>query len=176
MIRLFVVMALLLLALPARAQDGDPGLFNRLADELQTTAPPATSAKARPDLLFPDLPDGYIPDDATRTAMDQSVRAYYEYRRDQFEHRLNVFKWQYNSSRTIFVVVVLIVVVGLYFSWMQFHDALKRGKDLPATEFDASAKSFKVSSPILGVIILLLSLVFFYLYLVHVYPITEVGG
>jgi len=30
-----------------------------------------------------------------------------------------------------------------------------------------------VSSPVLGVVILVISLAFFYLYLVHVYPISE---
>jgi hypothetical protein len=42
------------------------------------------------------------------------------------------------------------------------------------TEFEASAKGIKVSSPVLGVIILVISLAFFYLYLVYVYPISEI--
>jgi hypothetical protein len=42
------------------------------------------------------------------------------------------------------------------------------------TQFEANFKGIKVSSPVLGVIILTLSLLFFYLYLVYVYPITEV--
>ncbi len=42
------------------------------------------------------------------------------------------------------------------------------------TEIVASVKGIKVSSPILGVIILVISLLFFYLYLVYVYPITEI--
>jgi hypothetical protein len=41
------------------------------------------------------------------------------------------------------------------------------------TEIVASVKGIKVSSPILGVIILVVSLLFFYLYLAYVYPIQE---
>jgi hypothetical protein len=43
-----------------------------------------------------------------------------------------------------------------------------------ATEIDLSTSSVKVSSPVLGVIILVISLAFFCLYLVYVYPISEV--
>ena len=41
------------------------------------------------------------------------------------------------------------------------------------TSLEASAQGIKVSSPVLGVIILSLSLLFFYLYLSFVYPIQE---
>ena len=43
----------------------------------------------------------------------------------------------------------------------------------PVTSFSASATGISVSSPVLGVIILVISLAFFYLYLVYVYPISE---
>lgn len=39
---------------------------------------------------------------------------------------------------------------------------------------ELSTSGIKVSSPVLGVIILALSLAFFYLYLVYVYPIKEI--
>jgi hypothetical protein len=39
---------------------------------------------------------------------------------------------------------------------------------------DLSTAGLKVSSPVLGVIILVISLAFFYLYLVYVYPISEI--
>ena len=42
------------------------------------------------------------------------------------------------------------------------------------TELSLSLREVKVRSPVLGVIILTISLAFFYLYLVHVYPIRNV--
>ena len=42
------------------------------------------------------------------------------------------------------------------------------------TQLEFSEKGFSLSSPVLGVVILGLSLAFFYLYLVYVYPITNV--
>jgi len=49
-------------------------------------------------------------------------------------------------------------------------------KDLPeeATGFIFSSKSIQVKSQVLGVIILVISLAFFYLYLVYVYPLENV--
>jgi hypothetical protein len=43
-----------------------------------------------------------------------------------------------------------------------------------ATRFEISAKGLVVNSSVLGVIILTLSIAFFYLYLVYVYPIQNV--
>jgi hypothetical protein len=62
---------------------------------------------------------------------------------------------------------------------MQFHAGLRRrGPAAPGeaeeTEFSLSLSDVKVRSPVLGVIILTISLAFFYLYLVHVYPIRNV--
>lgn len=42
------------------------------------------------------------------------------------------------------------------------------------TTLEAGSGGIKVSSPVLGVIILVISFLFFYLYLVHIYPITEI--
>jgi hypothetical protein len=44
----------------------------------------------------------------------------------------------------------------------------------PITELEASLTGIKVSSPVLGVIILALSFLFFYLYIKFVYPIHEI--
>lgn len=116
---------------------------------------------------------GYVPDPATVIALDLLYRASYEHRTRALDHRQAVFAWQHRSSQIIFAIVVAIVGVGLYFSWMQFTAANCRGGAPGLTEIEGSTTGFKVSSPVLGVVILLLSLAFFYLYLVHVYPIAE---
>ena len=111
-------------------------------------------------------------------AMRKALTAYYEYRVNGYQHRQRVFAWQLLSSRIIFVMVILLVLVGIYFSWMQFRSALKGGSAFGErphdTTFEASTTGFKLSSPVLGVIILALSLAFFYLYLLYVYPITDI--
>ncbi len=120
-----------------------------------------------PETLSADL----LGEEGAKT-MRLSLRSYYQYRIEGFEHRTRIFQWQHFSTRIIFWMVILIVLAGLYFSWMQFH-ATKDSTQLPETTLEASAKGFKVSSPVLGVIILAISLAFFYLYLVHIYPIVN---
>ncbi len=127
--------------------------------------------------LLPKLVNPDILDEAGVKSMQSALKGYYDYRVKGFDHRARVFEWQLLSSRMIFVLVVLIVVVGLYFSWLQFIAGLRENAnpEKMSTTVEASPTGgIKVSSPVLGVIILTLSLVFFYLYLVHVYPITEV--
>jgi hypothetical protein len=41
------------------------------------------------------------------------------------------------------------------------------------SEFSFSKDGFRISSPVLGLMILVVSLGFFYLYLVYVYPIND---
>jgi len=128
---------------------------------------------------------------------------YFAYQRFALAHREGVFRWQLLSSEITFVVVVFLVLVGVFFSWLQFTAELPRsrqaGRGNRATEKLVGAESagvdhdaqevvvrtqsagqvkagpegIEVSSPVLGVIILTLSLLFFYLYLKFVYPIHE---
>ena len=111
-------------------------------------------------------------------ACHAALTEYYAYRQHGLEHRQKVFAWQHRSSIAIFVVVVLLVFAGIYFAAVQFHHGLRQPKGFAgaglATELEASAKGIKVTSPVLGVIILVISLAFFYLYLAFVYPINEI--
>lgn len=117
-------------------------------------------------------------DSITKNKQLEALRAYFDYRSIGFKHRQEVFDWQLFSTKVIFVVVILLVIAGIYFSGVQFHNSLKAQKSLETkeeiTELEASLKGIKISSPILGVIILTISFLFFYLYLIHVYPIQEI--
>ena len=179
---------------PGFAQEGEPpaetatGRIDQMIQSNESGGPiidaaagagsPSGSSEAVPadTGLLPDLVDqGVLGEDGVRS-MRAALKAYYDYRVRGFDHRSRVFEWQLLSSRLIFILVILIVAVGLYFSWLQFVAGLKEGAaDKLSTSLEASPTSgIKVSSPVLGVIILTLSLAFFYLYLVHVYPIGEI--
>ena len=73
------------------------------------------------------------------------------------------------------------VFCGIFFSGIQFYKSMTLSKveggeamDTGVTEFEASTSGIKVTSSVLGIIVLVISLVFFYLYLVYVYPISEI--
>jgi len=146
----------------------------------------------------PDLMEGF---DATLVP-DSLAKDYYAARKEFYisslQHRRRVFDWQHASSIIIFWVVIIIVFIGLIFSGIQFYISMqsslagkkkRRTKNALAesqpetveshspevAEFEASLQGIKVKSSVLGIIILGISLAFFYLYLAHVYPISEVG-
>jgi hypothetical protein len=66
------------------------------------------------------------------------------------------------------------VFTGVFFAPLQFFGfgQHKAGSPDGQTEFAASFKGFNVKSPVLGVVILAMSLALFFLYLKYVYPIT----
>jgi hypothetical protein len=179
-IRLAAAALLILFAGPAVAQSDDGqspssdspvGRVGELTDSLESGVPIFDQATQ------PELVDLGRLDEAGEASLKAALKAYYDQQKQGFDHRSRVFEWQLLSSKLIFGLVVLIVAVGLFFSWLQFMAGLREDADPQkmSTTLEASPTAgIKVSSPVLGVIILTLSLVFFYLYLVHVYPIEEI--
>lgn len=128
-------------------------------------------------LQAPVMISGKLMDAEGQAAMQAALKAYYDYRTEGYDHRKRVFEWQLLSSRIIFVVVITLVGAGIYFSWLQFRADLKttdKEGNRGVSTLEASTSGIKVSSPVLGVIILVISLLFFYLYLQYVYPIEEI--
>jgi hypothetical protein len=129
--------------------------------------------------IMPEAPEVFSEDPAVKTQYLEALREYYRYRVTGYQHRQRVFAWQLFSSKFIFVMVLLLEFLGMYFAALQFHAGLKfLKKGLPEeagfkTDLEAEVGKIKVSSPVLGVVILSLSLAFFYLYLLYVYPIQE---
>lgn len=131
--------------------------------------------------IHPPPPPIEIPDQhPAEEAYLAALKEYYAYRISGLQHRSQVFQWQFFSSKVIFVTVLALVFLGIYFAAIQFHIGLRRkGKmettnEEKQTELVVSTKEIKVSSSVLGVIILVISLAFFYLYLIYVYPIEEI--
>ncbi|SRR5216684_8483204 len=108
----------------------------------------------------------------------------FNYSAEAILHRRDVLDWQLFAGKMIFVVVALLVLSGLGFAYLQFRNAakvaLKRPKngqvDSPVADLELGLQKIRVSSSILGVIILGFSMAFFYLYLVYVFPIVQLGG
>jgi hypothetical protein len=137
----------------------------------------ATGGSPSADAASPVAPPEWLKDAATNQLFLQAMGDYYRYRSSGLQHRSRVFEWQLFSSKVIFATVLMLVGAGMVFAAIQFHAGMRRApgeEALDVTEVNLSATSVKVSSPVLGVIILVISLAFFYLYLVYVYPISEI--
>jgi hypothetical protein len=145
--------------------------------------------------LYDELDDSDFTRQLEKEAEDDKLRAEwrnrfaaadYEYDIAALKHRRASLHWQLTSSKIIFWVVIGIVLSGIIFSALQFRIALTlaRRRQSPkgevaiaaepaVTSLKASWQGIEVSSSLLGVIILIISLLFFALYLKFIYPVTE---
>jgi hypothetical protein len=119
----------------------------------------------------------------TKSKYEESLRAGYDYQTYSYAHAKRTFDWQDWSGRIIFWMVISLVGSGLVFSSIHFYVGLRQqvvtsdkkpesGDE--ATEFEATLQGIKLKSSVLGLLILSMSMVFFYMYLKFVYPITNI--
>jgi hypothetical protein len=135
--------------------------------------------------------DGFTSDEVQQEVLNaqkaqyQFEKARFDYYRESLDNTKRVFGWQYVSSIILFFVIILIVLTGIVFAAIQFKIAMKKATQpavpgaeatpMAASELELSLKGVKVNSSVLGIVILVISLAFFYLYLIYVYPVTEVN-
>jgi hypothetical protein len=80
-------------------------------------------------ILPPPLKPVYKKDSTTIAKYYESVTRYFEYRVSGYEHREKVFSWQLLSSKIIFFSVLFMLLVGVYFSYLQFKKAIKENSN-----------------------------------------------
>ena len=148
---------------------------------------PVRDESAKADKLREMKPQALPPgedDPKLRARYLEAMDKYFDYYTAGYLQRQRVFEWQLISSKIIFVLVTLLVASGVYFAALHFHEGMRRQvgelanaapksvsaqderplarvEDSAITTFSASAKGIAVSSPVLGVIILVISLAFF---------------
>lgn len=115
---------------------------------------------------------------------DTLRKSYEQHYLFQIDHNHRTFDWHLLSSKIIFYMVMFLVLSGITFSGLQFYKSVLEKKSRPKgalppeadkpenSTIKASLQGIEVSSPVLGILILIISLLFFYLYLVYVYPVT----
>jgi len=137
--------------------------------------------------------------DITRLKFEIAKEQYFEnqysqYFTDNLNHRKQTFDWQLFSTKVIFLTVIIIVICGLIFSGIQFYQSFKQTnylhklinseniekaehiKGFDKTEIELSTSNgIKINSSIVGLIILSISIAFFYLYILYVYPINQIN-
>jgi hypothetical protein len=138
----------------------------------------------------------------TKAACEASAKAAFDHQVWLLQYRERAYEAHHRYTLWVFVLVCALVVLGMYLSLREFNldsrrrEALiaqltkrlkrlsgQKGQDSAAEHGDGGASTsttlgidatgVKVTSPVLGVIILVLSMGFFYLYLKTVYPINE---
>lgn len=88
--------------------------------------------------------------------------------------RVEIFERQLIYDPIILVVVIVIVFSGIYLSYLQVKRDLG-ANSAQESSIEITRDGVKVSSSVIGLLILVISLAFFYLYLTQVYTIRELG-
>lgn len=160
-------------------QNGQPGLIDNCTKVFTPLKPPAQSAPISGEAKAPAA--ALTDKDSARVSASQADYAVWE---NDFNRR--TYENQLVQTRIIFVVVLLLVSAGLLFSWIQFQHSFHmkvRTKGNKATDQVAATgahtdeeirlgrEGVVIHSAYLGVIILAISMAFFFLYLEFVYPI-----
>ena len=117
----------------------------------------------------------------------QDYKEYY-YRTYQHElavSQLNAFKWQATASKILIWVVVIVCLSGVVFSGYQLWRATAPGPigggadgkpaDPLATNVELSWQNVRVTSSVIGLVVLVISVAYLYLFLKEVYHIEIVG-
>lgn len=110
--------------------------------------------------------------------------AYYDHLQRMNRVTEGKFLWQDRASEVTLWLVVFIVLAGVSLAVFQLWIAFHRGGQITETSLELSASNFRVTSSVVGVIVLLISVAFLYLFLKEVYHVdmvdiqagNEVGG
>ena len=148
--------------------------------------------------FHPDILKDELPDSLSRCISDAEKKysvEFYAYQSSNLEHRSKTFAWQLFASKIIFIIVMIIVLSGLVLSYLHFYKSLSPAgvlplkqvsptddtvqteqmkQNLPVNEIEISLTGIKINSSIIGLIILVISIAFLYMYLIYVFPIKEV--
>jgi hypothetical protein len=171
--------------------DPDAAAEKRLTDAFIQSKTPDP---ARALLVEKAIHDCYVTDtDVCNRALTLHDRQW----KEEFDERS--YRWHLFSTKLIFFLVILIVVFGLYITYVQFnrdyHDwsppqhhladtaksdvtaavdgAAPVVQPRPISTFKMGPGGLELSSQVIGLIVLALSFGFFYLYVKEVYPMVE---
>ncbi|ACK53072.1 hypothetical protein Tmz1t_0280 [Thauera aminoaromatica] len=110
-----------------------------------------------------------------QAAFDKYQVQYYAFLGQQTEVAIENFRWQQRASEVLMWTVLAVVFCGLGFSGYQLYHATRLGKDPAANEIEISANKVRVTSSIVGLVVLFMSIAFLYLFLIEVYRIKPVN-
>jgi hypothetical protein len=86
------------------------------------------------------------------------------------------FEAQQFASKVLLFLVVFVVIAGIAFSGFQLWKSVTAGGVQGSSEMEVSASRVRVTSSVVGVIVLAISLAFLYIYASHIYEIKTISA
>jgi hypothetical protein len=117
-----------------------------------------------------------------RPANAELEKAYIEAQKKQYEYlialmdvNIRAFRAQRFASAVILFLVVLVVVAGTGFAGFQLWKSVSVAGVQASSELELSASKVRVTSSVVGVIVLTISLVFLYIYANEIHHLRIIG-
>ena len=124
--------------------------------------------------IFSDTGEGLFAQAASETKVSKELQE----KQDNFEvfrldHNMEVFKWEMFSTKIMFWLSISLVLTGIVLSILQFAKSIETSKlpDNSETTLIISEKGVKIKTAFIGLIILIISFAYLYLYMEAAYPI-----
>ncbi len=101
-------------------------------------------------------------------------KKYHEYLAEKADINLEQFLWQRRASEFLLWLVVAVVISGICFSGIQLWRASSLSGTSTDSTIEIAAQKIKVTSSVVGVIVLTISIVFLYFFLIEVYRVKVI--
>jgi hypothetical protein len=99
--------------------------------------------------------------------------AWYDYQRAVMQYNQSLLDWQLLAANILLWTVVVVVVAGVIYSGIQLT-AATRLRQRADSSFEISAQRIRVTSSVVGIVVLVLSLVFLLIFVQQVYTIKGI--
>ncbi len=106
-------------------------------------------------------------------AQAQHAIAWFDYQRSLMKYNDQLLGWQLFASNVLLWVVVLVVAAGVVYSGIQLATAARTGRQRDMT-LEVSAQRVRLTSSVVGIVVLAVSLAFLLIFAQQVYQIKAV--
>ena len=127
----------------------------------QIKALQATNATTQATSIDPDLHSAYV----------EAKKKEYEYLTKVMALNIEAFNAQRWSAYAILFLVVVVVISGISFSGFQLWKSISVAGVQTSNELELSASKVRITSSVVGIVVLTISLAFLYIYTMQVYQI-----
>jgi len=173
---------------PARppSRETTPITKTPAASKEDTSSPvrPSDSVSKREKTVRIDVADPTLlyQADLYRKRLDSEAEyaaAYYRYQIRLMDYNVGLFMWHQTAASVILWLACAVVAAGVLFSAIQLGNALRLSQPQASTELEVSAQKVRITSSVIGIVVLAMSLMFVYLFVHEIYgikPITMTGA
>jgi ABC-type multidrug transport system fused ATPase/permease subunit len=113
---------------------------------------------------------------AAGAAYDAYLQKFYAQANEYRDIRIAMYKWQRTIATWVFASVCVLTILGIALAVYQLVAALKMGNAIKDAQLEVSATKLVVTTSSVGVIVLFLSLAFFFIFAKMIYPVLPAAA